>query len=437
MKKILTLLLSVIFCSFFSSGILADSFSFQDVNENNDYNDFITLLTEYDLMEGRTDVIFAPDSNITRAEFISVLANIGGEDLTQYHGETPFLDVDSNVWYAPQIEWAYKTGLINGLTETVFGPENGITKEEAALLIVRMAATLPEYTFPEINDEVAFVDSGDISPWAAEAISTLQKGDIYNGDGNGYIYPKRYLKRGEAAKVLGMYYYYQEGYKTHLYVLEHQDELDAEIEAAQNEMAEIESNPIAANNYFGNTNILHNAVSPQGFVGGGFQFLDGDILYTNGTFQFGHIGMACGNGILEIIKSGVQRVSYSNWASRYSSNTLYTYVLRRIPSYCGGDTNCRNVSISAAWYGQTYFLSGAGRNYTWSLSPDLSSTTKINCSGLAYKCYRDGAGFIYKIKDITTNFEYATPVKINPNHILECRVYNGFSAIHKFQERFL
>lgn len=191
MKKILTLLLSVIFCSFFSSGILADSFSFQDVNENNDYNDFITLLTEYDLMEGRTDVIFAPDSNITRAEFISVLANIGGEDLTQYHGETPFLDVDSNVWYAPQIEWAYKTGLINGLTETVFGPENGITKEEAALLIVRMAATLPEYTFPEINDEVAFVDSGDISPWAAEAISTLQKGDIYNGDGNGYIYPKR------------------------------------------------------------------------------------------------------------------------------------------------------------------------------------------------------------------------------------------------------
>ena len=216
------------------------------------------------------------------------------------------------------------------------------------------------------------------------------------------------------------------------YIETHQEELDAEIKAAQDEMEHLANDPSSVN-YFKNALIFNNIISPSGFVGGGFQFLDGDILYTNGTFYFGHIGMACGDRILEIVDSGVQKVSYQTWANRYSDR--YTYVLRRIPEYCNGDTNCRQVSVSAAWYGQTYFVNGAGRNYSWSATAPLSNTQKINCSGLAYKCYRDGAGFYYKIyyKDPNTGVvRYINPTIITPLNIMNDRVYNGFSAIYKF-----
>lgn len=143
--------------------------------------------------------------------------------------------------------------------------------------------------------------------------------------------------------------------------------------------------------------------------------------------------MACGDRILEIVDSGVRKVAYQTWANRYSDR--YTYVLRRIPEYCNGDTNCRQVSVSAAWYGQTYFVNGAGRNYSWFLTAPLSSTSIINCSGLAYKCYRDGAGFIYQISVVdsrTGKLYYATPSMITPDDMLNDRVHNGFSAIYMF-----
>lgn len=103
------------------------------------------------------------------------------------------------------------------------------------------------------------------------------------------------------------------------------------------------------------------------------------------------------------------------------------------PSYCGGNANCRDISISAAWYGQSYFLDGAERNYSWAVLPNVSNTMLTNCSGLAYKCYRYGAGFTYKIEvRIQGMPHYIVPSTITPTEIFNSRVHNGFSAMYKF-----
>lgn len=142
----------------------------------------------------------------------------------------------------------------------------------------------------------------------------------------------------------------------------------------------------------------------------------------------GHIGMVCGGDILECGSNGIQKVSFKTWKNRYEANT--NCVLRRVPSFCGGNKNCRSVSLNAAWYGGWYFLNGAGQSYQWALLPSLSSTTKINCAGLAYKCYKNGANFTCKIRN--RNGNYITPSKISPAEIFTARVHNGFSNVFKF-----
>lgn len=432
MKKLLTVCLSFAFCFLFSAGIFAQTTPFQDVEESDWYYDYVILLSERFIVSGVSNNEFMPDRNITRAEFVKILANISQADLTQYTGETPFYDVNSESWYAKPIHWAYDSQIVQGISETDFAPNRNMTREEAAVILKRYANTTEGFQLPSIKEKISFNDEAIISDWAREAVTELQSADVICGDEYRNFNPQGYTKRSEATKIIAIYYLYLTGFETQQYIDTHQEELDAEIKAAQAEMERLANDPKSAA-YFQNAPIFNNTISPSGFIGGGFQFLDGDILYTNGTYYFGHIGMACGDRILEILGSGIQKVSYQTWANRYSDR--YTYVLRRIPDYCGGDTNCRNVSINAAWYGQTYFVDGPGRNYTWKATASLSNTQEINCSGLAYKCYRDGAGFIFKVyyKNPNTGVvSYITPTIITPLNMMNDRVHNGFSAIHKF-----
>ena len=432
MKKSFISILTIIFCFLLSSVTFAQTPSFQDVEESDWFYDYVTLLSERSLVSGVNDTEFMPNKNITRAEFIKIIANISQADLTPYTGKTPFHDVTTKSWYAKPIQWAYENKIVQGINEYTFAPDRSITREEAAVILIRYINTITDFYLPKIHEKISFNDEYDVSEWAIEAIGELQEADIICGDENQNFNPRSNAKRSEASKMLAIYYLYLSGFETQQYIETHQEELDAEIETAQKEMEELESDPEAIA-YFKNAPIYNNMIAPSGFTGGGFQFLDGDILYTNGTYYFGHIGMACGDRILEIVNSGIQKVTYQTWANRYSDR--YTYVLRRIPGYCGGDTNCRQVSINAAWYGQTYFVNGAGRYYSWSLLPLLSSTNKVNCSGLAYKCYKDGANFTYQISIIdskTGKKYYATPTTITPDDMLNDRVHNGFSAIYKF-----
>ena len=432
MKKVSISILAIIFCAFFSSATFAQTTSFQDVTEQDWFYDYVTLLSERFFVSGVNNNEFMPNDDITRAEFVKILANVSQIDFSQYTGITDFYDVNYESWYAKPVQWAYDSQIVQGMGNNFFAPNKKITREEAAVILGRHVNTIDEFQLPNPKEKMHFKDESNISEWAKIDIEKLQLADILCGDKNQNYNPKSNIKRSEACKMIAIYYLYLSGFETQQYIKTHQEELDEEIKAAQDEMEHLANDPSSVN-YFKNAPIFNNIISPSGFVGGGFQFLDGDILYTNGTYYFGHIGMACGDRILEIVDSGIRKVTYQTWANRYSDR--YTYVLRRIPEYCNGDTNCRQISVNAAWYGQTYFVNGAGRNYSWFLTAPLSSTTIINCSGLAYKCYRDGAGFIYQISVVdsrTGKLHYATPSMITPDDMLNDRVHNGFSAIYKF-----
>lgn len=107
---------------------------FEDVGADAWYNNAVATVTKKGIMSGYSGGTFAPDKNITRAEFALVMSKFifdGDTKLTAY-------DVDDNAWYADAIAKMMNAGYINGYEDGTIRPEQLITRGEASQIIDRM-----------------------------------------------------------------------------------------------------------------------------------------------------------------------------------------------------------------------------------------------------------------------------------------------------------
>lgn len=204
MKKLSVSILTIIFCLIFSSAAFAQPPSFQDVTEQDWFYNDVTILQEKQFVNGITPSEFKPYNNITRAEFVTIIANISQANLTQYNGDTPFSDVDMDSWYSRQIQWAYENNLIQGISFDKFAPIENITKEEAAVILYRHKQVFGGIDSSENKDSKEFSDQSQISSWAKDAVQELQKFNVIQGFNN-LFFPQNKLLRCEAASLFSKY----------------------------------------------------------------------------------------------------------------------------------------------------------------------------------------------------------------------------------------
>lgn len=133
-------------------------------------------------------------SNVTRAEFLTMLLRAMGKELDSY--SSCFKDVSDDKWYADCIQTAYNLGWINGDENGNASPEGKITREEMAKILVTVLGKADSSaTSLEISD------SEDVSFWAEKYVSTaIQLGLMQGSDG--MFYPKNNARREEAIVVL-------------------------------------------------------------------------------------------------------------------------------------------------------------------------------------------------------------------------------------------
>ncbi|SFF22461.1 S-layer homology domain-containing protein [Paenibacillus catalpae] len=109
-----------------------------DIEEHWAY-DALDNFVNADLLKGSHDsdgnTLIKPDLSISRAEFVSILVRALGLT-TEETGKT-FADVEAGKWYSEPIRIASSLGIVNGLTETKFGPNELIKRGEIATIIVR------------------------------------------------------------------------------------------------------------------------------------------------------------------------------------------------------------------------------------------------------------------------------------------------------------
>jgi hypothetical protein len=155
----------------------------------------INALTNLGIISGMSDDEFAPDNSITREQFCRLIV-----EAYQIKGtsEIPFGDVDDKAWYAESIKALYANNLINGISETSFGIGGRITRQDAAVILYNV-----------IKDKLAsgyggkrFFDEDSISDYAKSAVMAMSSVGIINGYDDNTFGSKKEITRREAAIVL-------------------------------------------------------------------------------------------------------------------------------------------------------------------------------------------------------------------------------------------
>ena len=146
--------------------------------------------------------------SIPRGEFCRIATNAVmscGLNVKFYSMETPFTDIGegySSETY--EIKYLYCLDIIEGKSETLFCPDDLLTREEAAVIIKRIIDFLREYEIADITtteeEDFAYRDYNEISSWATEAVYDVRDLGIMKGTGT-YFEPKKNLTYEEAVAM--------------------------------------------------------------------------------------------------------------------------------------------------------------------------------------------------------------------------------------------
>ncbi|QAT42494.1 S-layer homology domain-containing protein [Aminipila luticellarii] len=180
--------------------------SFNDISKHW-AKDQIVFLAARDVVKGINDAGFAPDDKITRAEFVQMLANLAGADLSAY-GDPKFKDVKAGEWFAGSAAWAEEKGLVTGSLENggglSFDPNDSITRQDMSVILSRYMSKIENKKLEEVNKEVEFRDKEEIGKYAASAVIELQKAGVINGKTVDIFAPKESATRAECSKMISV-----------------------------------------------------------------------------------------------------------------------------------------------------------------------------------------------------------------------------------------
>jgi len=152
----------------------------------------IKELVSLGAISGYADGTFKPDNKITRAEFATIIVKTF--KLAAQNG-TVFADTQGH-WAQDSIATAAYYGIVSGYDADTFGPDDPITREQMAVMIVKAAQLSP------VDSPLTFTDNSSISAWAKEAMATAVAKGIINGYPDNTVRPQGNATRAEAATVI-------------------------------------------------------------------------------------------------------------------------------------------------------------------------------------------------------------------------------------------
>jgi len=173
--------------------------AFTDIEGHWAKND-IEFVASRGLFNGTSKTTFSPNTAMTRGMFVTVLGRLAGADVSGYK-ESSFTDVKNNAYYMGYIEWARENGIVNGIGNDKFAPDEPVTREQMAVIMQRYAKAIG-FTFPKVHEEKVFADGEKISSYAREAVKQMQTAGLINGKGGNIYDPQNTATRAEVSAIL-------------------------------------------------------------------------------------------------------------------------------------------------------------------------------------------------------------------------------------------
>ena len=160
--------------------------------------DYIEALADRGILSGVDEKHFLPNEAVTREQFVKMIAE--AMQLSADSATTEFSDVRPDAWYAPYIAAAQKHGIIGGITEELFGVGAAVTRQDMCVILQRVLSA--KDISATADGAEAFADASAIAPYAREAVGQMKALGIVNGLEDNTFAPLSYMSRAQAAKVL-------------------------------------------------------------------------------------------------------------------------------------------------------------------------------------------------------------------------------------------
>jgi len=175
---------------------------FTDISPSAWYVDAVQFVYERGLMNGVSETHFAPEQTLTRAQAATILWNIEGSPNVTF--QSVFNDVPNNspAWYRDAVIWANKNGIVNGYNG-YFNPYGEITREQFATILYNYAQfSGVDTSIPEPFNLNHFQDSDEISHWAKNALIWANYHGIINGITEDTLLSQGTATRAQCAMIL-------------------------------------------------------------------------------------------------------------------------------------------------------------------------------------------------------------------------------------------
>ena len=176
---------------------------FKDVKAGEWYVNAIQFVFDRKIMNGVSDSQFGTQAVITREQFVTVLYNMENQPSVKYR--KIFTDVPDKQYYSKAVIWAFDNKITSGISTTLFGTDNTISREQLATMIYNYAQYKKLKSTGKSKDLSTFPDYTKVSNWAKEGMIWAVSNGIVNGkasNGKNYLDPAGKATRAECAQMI-------------------------------------------------------------------------------------------------------------------------------------------------------------------------------------------------------------------------------------------
>lgn len=171
---------------------------FTDVRSTDWFYDAVNYVYSEGIMDGTSVYMFSPNNATSRGMLVTILWRLAGQPVVT---GTSFSDVSSSSYYYYAVLWASKYGIVDGLGNNMFGPDQAITREQFAVILYRYAQHCG-YSTSANSTLVGYADSNKISSYALTAMRWACGAGLFEGDERANLNPQGQTTRAAAAKLL-------------------------------------------------------------------------------------------------------------------------------------------------------------------------------------------------------------------------------------------
>ena len=172
---------------------------FIDVAEGDWFYDAVVYAYQNELMDGVGGNRFAPNSETTRAQLVTILYRLEGQPAVS--GDLPFTDVEAGIWYTDAILWAAQNNIVNGVSDTEFAPGDDLTRQQLVTILYRYAEA-KGYDVSASADLSGYPDAGQVQTYAQPAMAWAVAENIIQGMEDGTLKPAGNASRAQIATIL-------------------------------------------------------------------------------------------------------------------------------------------------------------------------------------------------------------------------------------------